>query len=312
MSGFFSEVFGEPFPEGHHAPDDNEHVGMEQLSADTLAIDEATADLIDGDGSYVHPEPAALVDPAVLVDPAAPDDGGGSNAVDSAVAESEGMVLDPIELGYDLVEPLPLTDPMVETWQPGHLVAEVGDVEGTLDAWHYQGPTNACAIVAQGSIIELLTGEPFDQELAMTWLEEQGYFSPEGGTTLTDMTRLLEAHGVPHAEGSFDVGQIYDALADGKEVMVALDANEIWFPQEGPDGLPLEWHRPGGHAVWVTGIGYDEASGEWKVVLNDSGHPNGKASMVSLADFVNATDDYGNFAVIVEPSTDADTKGAAA
>lgn len=39
---------------------------------------------------------------------------------------------------------------------------------------------------------------------------------------------------------------------------------------------------------------------QWKVVLNDSGHPGGKAAVVRLDAFMEATRDYENFAVIVD------------
>jgi hypothetical protein len=79
---------------------------------------------------------------------------------------------------------------------------------------------------------------------------------------------------------------------------VGLDANEIWDPIYDYFGNPLE-QEDGGHAVWVTGIDYGW-DGSISIILNDSGTPNGMASVIAYADFMNAWQDYGNFVSIAD------------
>ncbi|MCE3555580.1 hypothetical protein LWC33_29565 [Pseudonocardia sp. RS11V-5] len=189
------------------------------------------------------------------------------------------------------------TDPAVGLHDRTQVVCGVGTPDADAVHWHFQGPEEACAVVSQGSIIESLTGVPFDEAAATRWLEQQGWYDPATGTRPEDVTRLFQAYHVPTASGSTTVGGLWDALAAGDKVMVTLDANEIWHPVHDPaTGAPLESLQPAGHAVWLTGI-EQNSNGEWKVVLNDSGHQGGRAETVALADFVNAWDDYGNQAV---------------
>lgn len=194
------------------------------------------------------------------------------------------------------VGPLPAVDPH----EPGSLVDAAGNASASDDHWHSQGNEQGCAVVAQGSIIEEVTGWPFDLEKAGQWLSAQGWYDPATGTAPQDCGRLLDAYGIAHTDGPASVEQLYDALQRGDHVMVALDANEIWYPQEGPDGRPLDQPGSSGHAVRVTEIGCDPVDGEWKVVVNDSAHPGGRANTLDLADFLQATDDFGGFSVIVD------------
>ena len=110
---------------------------------------------------------------------------------------------------------------------------------------------------------------------------------------------LLEYYGVPvDREYDTPLTDVFDALLRGDKVIVALNANEIWEPQAGPDGQPLEL-PVAGHAVWVTGMHQDD-DGQWTVVLNDTGTPGGRQETVSLPDFMNAWDDFGRYAVMTQ------------
>ena len=91
---------------------------------------------------------------------------------------------------------------------------------------------------------------------------------------------------------------IANALEKGDRVIVALDANEIWSPLRDADGIPIEQPN-GGHAVWVTGID-PQADGSVKIILNDSGHPDGKMTAIDAVDFLNAWEDYSNFIVVAD------------
>lgn len=205
----------------------------------------------------------------------------------------------------DILELVGLHDPGVFETHADDLIVAVGDVDNHSDNWHDQGDTNGCAVAAQGSIIEALTGQPFDLDATLTALESRGWYHPDHGTSHHDLTRLFEINGITHQAGYATVVDVYDALARGDLVMVTLDAHEIWYPADDPvTGLPVE-HRDAGHAVWVTGMGVDPDTGEWMVVLNDSGTTDGRNASVPLDDFVNATSDFGGYSVFVDGSQSA-------
>jgi hypothetical protein len=146
-------------------------------------------------------------------------------------------------------------------------------------------------VVAQGSIIEEITGYDVDQGEATAWLAEHGGYDPQAGTMPEDLTRLLDAYAVPNQMGFHTVDDLYEALARGGKVIVALDADEL-----------------GGRAVWLTDIGYDAHDSAWKVVLNDPGHEHGRASVVRLADFVPAFADFGGLSVVADPNAYVPTR----
>jgi hypothetical protein len=87
-------------------------------------------------------------------------------------------------------------------------------------------------------------------------------------------------------------------LAYGDKPIVGLDGNEIWNPMRNWDGSPTE-QAYAGHAVWVTGIDY-ELNGSIGIVINDSGTPNGRASVIDAVDFMNAWQDSGYFVSIAD------------
>jgi hypothetical protein len=91
-------------------------------------------------------------------------------------------------------------------------------------------------------------------------------------------------------------------LQHNDRVIVGLNANEIWHPcRDSATGEPVELPLAG-HAVWVTGID-QELDGSIKVILCDSGTPDGRAEAVDVADFLNAWADYGNEMVVAHQPT---------
>ncbi|NJO95462.1 MAG: hypothetical protein HC764_04950 [Pleurocapsa sp. CRU_1_2] len=112
---------------------------------------------------------------------------------------------------------------------------------------------------------------------------------------LENTGNILEDLGI-NTYRSYDTSftDLEDALAIGDKPIVGLDGNEIWNPEYDRSGNSLE-QEDAGHAVWVTGINY-ESDGSIDVILNDSGIPNGSASVVDYEDFMNAWSDYDSFA----------------
>ena len=174
-----------------------------------------------------------------------------------------------------------------------------GEPIENADFWHQQSGQSSCAIVAQTSIFESITGVHISEEKACEIAQEHGWFDPNIGTRPDDVGKLLNELGVP-TEQKYDahLEDIANALEKGDRVIVALDANEIWSPLRDADGIPIEQPN-GGHAVWVTGID-PQADGSVKIILNDSGHPDGKMTAIDAVDFLNAWEDYSNFIVVAD------------
>lgn len=203
-------------------------------------------------------------------------------------------------LHLHLAPPATELNPHVPLDQDFHmdLANAVGDPAGDARWWNHQADGDTCAVVSQQGILESLLHHDVPQGEIVRVAEEHGWYHPGEGTQPADMGNVIEAYGIPVERGyEYSMGDLYTALLDGHKVMVALDANEIWYPQAGLDGPPVEQYGSAGHAVWVTGITADD-HGNLCVVLNDSGKPDGCHNLVLVDDFLNAWDDYNNFAVI--------------
>ena len=175
---------------------------------------------------------------------------------------------------------------------------EYGNPFADAQYWRLQNG-NTCAVVAQISVYQSLTGQYISEYDASVFAQQQGWFNPATGTPQQYVGHILDYLGVPTYEMSgASLATLEYALAYGDKPIVGLDANEIWTPLRDWYGNPVE-QADGGHAVWVTGIDY-EWNGSIGIVVNDSGHPNGMASVIDYADFMNAWQDYNYFVSIAD------------
>jgi hypothetical protein len=157
-----------------------------------------------------------------------------------------------------------------------------------------------CAIVAQTSIYESITGTYYSETLAAEYAEAQGWFDPTVGTPLEYSGKILDALGVPtKIYENADFQLIIDAVAQGDKVIAGVDAREIWSPRYDSEGNPLDQGNDIGHAVWVTGLD-PEPGNTLKVILNDSGTPSGRMEVVDYLDFTNAWADYSFSVTVVD------------
>lgn len=159
----------------------------------------------------------------------------------------------------------------------------------------------SCAVVAQRGILESLTGVDLLEAEVCQIAEGNGWFDPETGTHPEAVGNLLNQFGIP-TQQSYDatLEDIADALEQGNKVIVGLDANEVWTPlRDSVTHAPIE-QTDAGHAVWVTGIDA-QPDGSVKIILNDSGIPDGQMKAVDAEDFLNAWSDHGNFTVVAYP-----------
>jgi hypothetical protein len=191
-------------------------------------------------------------------------------------------------------------------WSPDNFNG-IGTPVQDAEYWNQQTGQNSCAVMAQISIYESMTGYELPEDIVCEIAEEIGWYDDETGTTMADTGKILEVLGIPVERSYYcSLGDIARALANGDEVIVGLDASEIWSPyREVNTDLPLE-QNDAGHAVWITGLDI-EPEGRVKVILNDSGNPNGRMMAVDAADFINAWEDYDCFMAVAKTSSVAVT-----
>jgi Peptidase_C39 like family len=172
-----------------------------------------------------------------------------------------------------------------------------GEIYGTPDEdaahWHQQAKPDTCAIVSQEFILDEL-GEQFGIEFTEEELRqvahERGWYTPGGGTSMNDVGKLLELHGIPvDRESHATLDDLAEKLAQGEKVIVGVNAETIWQGDNSESltnypGIP---GQSANHAVQVIGIDNEDPDNP-KVILNDPGTPNGQALTVPVEQFMNA------------------------
>lgn len=163
-----------------------------------------------------------------------------------------------------------------------------GDPESAMEEWEYQGDTGRCALYAQKFVIEEFTGADIDMEELARLAEGNGWFSENSGTPLLNMDKVLDYYGLD-SDMSFhnDITDIQECLKSGGKIIVAVDADEIWYGENDDLFTPGDGAN---HAVEVIGIDRTNPE-EPMVILNDSGNPNGCGEMVPLETFLDAWED---------------------
>lgn len=186
--------------------------------------------------------------------------------------------------------------PTYETFDPDAADMEyiIGNPEDAMESWHWQETGTSCAVASQEFVLERLTGHEFHESDLRVLAEEQGWYSPEGGTPMDDVGNLLEHMGltVERSQGN-SIRDLEECLQNGGEVIVGVDSSEIW---EGQDD---DFFGPGidaDHAVQVIGLDYSDP-GNPLVILNDPGTANGGGAMIPLEIFMGAWEDSGCFMV---------------
>jgi hypothetical protein len=161
------------------------------------------------------------------------------------------------------------------TRDDGEVIA--GDPEELQRFWSQQDNDHDCVIYAEGMVGKAF-GKPLDVAYQERSAAAEGDYDTKG-TNVEALGRVLEREGVATQRHYFDAhaspeeqreeawSGLRDALDQHRGVVVAVDANKLWYP----DGAPND---KGGHAVWVTGL-EREKDGSVHVVCNDSGRPDG-------------------------------------
>jgi len=188
----------------------------------------------------------------------------------------------------------------------------IGHPNSEVAQWHLQNHNDTCAVASQEFILNELTGYHFSEETLRQEAYQHGWYTPGGGTPLEDVGKLLTLHGVPvaHHYGT-TLDQLAMQLQEGHEVIVCLNGEDIWSPEQ-TDNSPLSNYvgMPGqqaDHAVEVIGIDTSNSHGPM-VILNDPGHPDGRGMEVSIPEFMQAWSTSDNYMVFTGGTADASSQ----
>jgi Peptidase_C39 like family len=215
--------------------------------------------------------------------------------------------MQPIDINHTEVDPTDPIDPIDPTNSTDPTDPIVGEPEEDMEHWHMQEHDDTCAVVSQEYILEELTGEEFSEEELRQEAIDKGYYIPGGGTPCDDVGKLLEDHGieVERTEGN-TLEDLREKLEQGEKVIVGVDSDEIWYPnQSGEEDLNEHGNIPGqdaNHAVQVIGIDYSDPDNP-VVILNDPGSPDGQGRRIPADEFMDAWEDSDCYMVATTGET---------
>lgn len=175
----------------------------------------------------------------------------------------------------------------------------MGNPEDSMEYWEYQGESGPCALYAQMFVIEELTGEDIDIDAFIEEATENGWYDDDYGTPPLNMNQMLDYYDIDNEMGfNKSMDDIVDCLNEGGKVIVALDANQIWYGEDTDIFSPMSGAN---HAVEVIGIDNSDPDNPM-VILNDSGHPDGCGEMVPLEVFEDAWNEGDRQMIVCYPS----------
>lgn len=186
---------------------------------------------------------------------------------------------------------------IVDAFQPQSTLIGTPDVYD----WTQQIMPDNCAVEAERAILNLFTDNPLSQVEAMFISATNGWYMPGVGTSPSDIGHLLEMNGIPtHTIYDATISDLASELSMGHGLIVGVDSQELW--DSGPLSELKQWMSStwnvdfgdvaANHAVLVTGIDISDPL-DPKVILNDSGVPNGQGVAYPLEKFMQAWQDSG-------------------
>ncbi|MFO0587856.1 MAG: PAAR domain-containing protein [Polyangiaceae bacterium] len=109
---------------------------------------------------------------------------------------------------------------------------------------------------------EAMNSGDADRVTTGKWPNRQTDMANSGGTGPDGRNNILNSHGVPAHTETQNMGNIQQAVAEGRGVITSHDAGILW-------GDPA--YNGGGHAIVTTGLEYDENGNLKNVIMNDTG-----------------------------------------
>jgi len=160
-------------------------------------------------------------------------------------------------------------------------------------SWVEQSTPFTCDVVSQEMILHQFGIN--SSEAQLTYEATAHGWLTDGGTSMENMSRLLELHGVPtHTTPHGSVDSLVNELAQGHKVIAAVDSGDLW-----KTGFPMEdifKSHVADHAIVITGLDMSN-SAHPKVYINDPGDPTGAGKAYPLDEFLHAWGDGGNLYV---------------
>ena len=134
-----------------------------------------------------------------------------------------------------------------------------------------QSYKDTCAIKAQQIILNH-KGIFVSEDQLVEEAIEHGWYSPGGGTCMTDVGKLLELYGLD-VERSLhsSIEDIAESLIRGQSVIVAVDSGELWNPSPLEEIEDLLWGPHTDHVVIARVVAVNPLTGEQEVMLTDTG-----------------------------------------
>lgn len=222
----------------------------------------------------------------------------GDGLIDDVTADEEYTVSD----GAPALDELDADSGLTESVDPPSEDSIHGDPMAEIEYHQAQpGPVD-CVPTSISMVLSELTGETVPASAVIATAHEMGVMT-ESGMYPEGAVDLLSEFGV---EAEVETGTIEDltaAMDAGEEVVVALDAADLYYGSGGPFDPGLEM----GHAVVITGI--DTEAGV--IYVNDPGFTDGAGVAIPVDDFLDGWADADNVMIVVDDSADAavDTPG---
>jgi hypothetical protein len=171
----------------------------------------------------------------------------------------------------------------------------IGDPDGSGHIWQTTGFT--CAVVAQEmvlhefGVLDPSTGQPISEAQLTYDAVRNGWL--DAGTDARDMGNLLQFYGIDCHPGE-GLENMIKELSQGHMVIAAVDADELWDPDNRllNDLKDIFGGEAGNHALVVKGVRIED-SGDYVVVVNDPGRPDGAGNQYPIEVFSDAFRDSG-------------------
>lgn len=207
-------------------------------------------------------------------------------------------ILEPFTDIFDRAKP----DYDTERITPGAVTDTAGEanidyeITKATQEWHVQDGDNSCAVCSQQFIINEFLDLGLTEAQLCTIAEANNWFDPEGGTAPQDVDNLLQLFGI-ETSISYEatLADLKQTLDSGGRAIVGVDGMVLWV--EGAGNYPV---YGADHAIEVVGLDESDPNGV-KVIINDSGAPNGCGREVPLDEFMEAWLPSGGFLVSAYP-----------
>ena len=182
----------------------------------------------------------------------------------------------------------------------------IGDTEGDREYWDRQESRMTCALVAEGSIIRVMTGIDIPEEELVQEATAQGWFDERN--LPKHLGKMLSLYDISyHVNENGTTADIIRELVQGHKVIVAVDIGELLtnnliglagehFENTITETLGIQ---TADHAIWITGVDLSDP-GDIKIVVNDHGLDDGAGKIYSLSDFVDAWEDSGFYYIATD------------